>query len=369
MKMEIGITLMIITAVISALSALNSDTMREWRGRARLANSADLALANIGARYDAPIGLDNGSSLEPGRIYLANEARFTARRYSEGLTNYGVAWRDPNGIQDTLDFLFPPVQAPKRFEWKKLDNAQAFYSETDDVRAIGADFKRVEYTGTSVNDKTLNKGLTVRCEYDEWDEIPGWKELHVALLKERLLRNELRRAYTASAAAATNTAKTWDTTAGKDPDQDVLTDLIAATDSSGVRPNAALYGEVAWNKRGLSHRAQVTAGGFASAQMTPDMVAQILGLSQGAKISRERYATSPTAKSKVVADVVLEFYRDAMPSRDDMSNQKRFWTPCRGGGMLAVYVHEEDKWADITVEHYSKAVICHTLGLRTLTIS
>jgi hypothetical protein len=363
MKMEIGITLMIITAVIGAACALNSETIREWRGRVRLANT------DIGQRYAAPLELDRGDNNEPGRIYLANEARFTARRFSEGLTNYGVGWRDPNGIQDTLDFLFPPVQVPKRFEWKKLENAEAFYSETDDLRAIGADFKKVEHKSSSVNDKTLNKGLTVRCEYDEWDEIPGWKELHVALLKERLLRNELRRCYTASAAAATNTAKTWDTTAGKDPDQDVLTDLIAATDSSGVRPNAILIGEVAWNKRGLSHRAQVTAGGFASAQMTPEQVAGIYGVGQGVKISRERYATSLSAKAKVVADVVLEFFRDAMPSRDDMSNQKRFWTPCRGGGMIAVYVHEEDKWADITVEHYSKGVIAHTLGLRTLTIS
>lgn len=356
----------IVMAVISAIIGINSDTARAWRGRARLAN---VAMANIGERYDGPIvAIDNGN-IEPGRIYLANEARFTSRRFVEGLTSYGIGWRDPNGIQDTLDFLFPPVQVARRFGWKKLNNAEAFYSETDDTRAIGGDFKKVEYTGTSVEDKTLNKGLTVRCEYDEWDEIPGWRELHVALLKERLMRNELRRCYTASATAATNNAKTWDTTAGKDPDQDMLTDLIAATDSSGVRPNAALIGEVAWNKRGLSHRAQVTAGGFASAQMTPDMVAQILGLSQGIKISRERYATSSTAKSKVVADVVLEFYRDAMASRDDMSNQKRFWTPCRGGGMLAVYEHAEDKWSDITVEHYSKGVIAHTLGLRTLTIS
>ena len=84
----------------------------------------------------------------------------------------------------------------------------------------------------------------------------------------RLLRSELRRAITVASAAATNTAKTWDTTAGKDPDQDVLTDLIAAVDDSGVRPNRILYGDVAWNKRLIAHRAQSTSGGYASAGLT-----------------------------------------------------------------------------------------------------
>ena len=40
-------------------------------------------------------------------------------------------------------------------------------------------------------------------------------------------------------APATNTAKTWDTTAGKDPDQDVLTDLIAAVEKAGYSASLA----------------------------------------------------------------------------------------------------------------------------------
>src|ERR1043166_1566424 len=57
----------------------------------------------------------------PGQIVLSNEARFKVAYYSEPLTNYLVGWKDPNNIEGTLDFLFPPVQVPRRFEYKKAD--------------------------------------------------------------------------------------------------------------------------------------------------------------------------------------------------------------------------------------------------------
>jgi hypothetical protein len=37
--------------------------------------------------------------------------------------------------------------------------------------------------------------------------------------------------------------------------------------------------------------------------------------------------------------------------------------------MFAVYLREDEKFADVTVEHYSIGVIPSTLGLRKLTIS
>jgi hypothetical protein len=65
------------------------------------------------------------------------------------------------------------VQVGRRFEWKKAVNAEEFYSETfDDARSIGGDFKKVEFKGTSVNDKTLNKGLTIIVDIDEVAETP-----------------------------------------------------------------------------------------------------------------------------------------------------------------------------------------------------
>lgn len=312
--------------------------------------------------------LDNGNPA-PGQICLANEARFTSAFYSEALTGYAVGWREPNQIEATLDFLFPPVQVGRRFEFKKADNSEAFLSEADDARAIGADFKRIDYRGSSVMDKTLNKGLTVRVDLDQAGGMPNWREVYTSRLLQRLLRNELRRGIAAVAAAATNTAKTWDTTAGKDPDQDVLTDLIAAVDDSGVRPNRLLFGDVAWNKRLIAHRAQSNSGGYASAGLTPAELAGFLGV-DGVMVSRERYQSSATAKSKAVPDIVLEFFALDGVTPDDASNTKRFWSAVEGGGKYRVYEQQIGaKLVDLTVEHYSNVIVTSTVGLRKLTIS
>src|SRR5688572_27906898 len=158
-----------------------------------------------------------------GQIVLANEARFTASFASEPLTNYAVGWKDSANIEKTLDFLFPPVQVARRFEFKKADNSEAFYSETDDSRSIGADFKRVEYKGSTVLENTLNKGLTIRVDMDQHVTRPNWRELYTPRLLQRWLHNGLRHAITLAAGQATNPAKTWDIISVKDSDQVVLT--------------------------------------------------------------------------------------------------------------------------------------------------
>ncbi|MBI4024845.1 MAG: hypothetical protein HY360_07665 [Verrucomicrobia bacterium] len=324
-------------------------------------------IAAFTAHQRPPLDAGPGAN-PPGVICLANEARFTETYFSEPLTGYAIGWRDLQNIQATLDFLFPAIQVGRRFEYKKADNAQAFYSESDDVRAIGADFKRVEFTGSSVNEKTLNKGLTIRVDLD--DEIgDNYRELNTARLLQRILRNDLRRGVTAVSAAATNTAKTWDTTAGKDPDQDVRTDLLAGADVSGVRANRVLFGDTAWDKRGLAHRAQNSAGGFASAMLTPEATAGILGVDR-VMVSRERFSSSASAKTQVVNNLVLEFYAEDALMKDDASHTKRFWTPCIGGETVRVYEQQiSAKLVDITVEHYSNLVVTSTTGLRKLTIS
>ena len=320
------------------------------------------------ARTGSVLERDNGNPV-PGQVVLSNEARFTSTFYSEPLTAYTTGWKDPNNIEATLDFLYPPVQAPRRFEFKKADNSEAFFSDTDDARSIGADFKRVEYKGATALEKTHNRGLTIRVDLDQVANIPNWRELYTARLLQRLLRNELRRAINQASGAATNTAKTWDTTAGKDPDQDVLTDLIAAVDDSGVRPNRILFGDVAWNKRLIAHRAQATAGGYASSGLNVGELASFFGVER-ILISRERYQSAAAAKSKVVPDIVLSFYAEDGVTAEDPTNFKRFWTPVEGGGKYRVYEQPvSSKLIDLTVEHYSNVVTTSTVGLRKLTIT
>src|SRR5262245_56412428 len=123
----------------------------------------------------------------PGEIYLANEARFTTTFFSEPLTQYSTGWKDPNNLEALLDFVAPPVQVGRRFEYKLAENNEAFLSEVDEIRSIGSDFKHVEYRGTSANEKTFNKGLTVRVDLDVIGAIPNWRELFTSRLLQRLL--------------------------------------------------------------------------------------------------------------------------------------------------------------------------------------
>jgi hypothetical protein len=320
-----------------------------------------------------------------GQIYsLANDARFTEAYFSQPLTTFATGFKDPSDIGATLEFFSPKVEVPGRlFEWKKWNNAEEFYSEADDIRAMGGDFKRVEYTGQDQVGKTLNKGLLVRVDLDQVVQTPGWENRHVARLLRRLQRNELRRALTLLSAAATNTAKTWDTSAGKDPDQDVLTELATSADLSGIMPTRIGYGHTAWNKRKMSHRAQNTPGGYASAAYTAQDAADFLEVDQ-VLVSKERYQSTAATKAQIVNNLVLMFVAMAGGDQDDPSNIKRFVSPPpnlygtgektisppQGALNVNVYVNQVTaKLVDISVEHYSNVIMTSTLGVRQFTIS
>ena len=312
-----------------------------------------------------------GTGLQHGQVVaLENETRFNESYFSRPLTTYATGWRDQSPIQQTVDFLFPRVTVNRRFEYAAWTNAEEFLSETfDDARAIGSDFKRVEYTSSKVNAKTENRGLMMRVDLDEVAEKEGWETLYTGKLLRRLIRNRLRRYAALAAAASTNTAKTWDGTAGKDPDKDVETDLIAAQTASGMFPNRVLYGHTAWDKRRLSHRAQNTAGGFASAGLTPEGLASYLNV-EGVMVSRERYQSAAAAKSEIVSNLVLEFMGNSDSSTEDASNYKQFITPIAGAGDFRVFTMQVSaKLYDIVVECYETGKVVTTLGARKLTIS
>lgn len=317
---------------------------------------------------------DRGAGYEPGQILFANDSRFLETYFSEPLTNYAVGWRDPNNIEASLQFIAPAVPVGRRFEWKKANNAEEFLSETiDDQRAIGSDFKRVEYTASDVTDKTLNKGLTYIADLDNVSG-PNWQNDKVGKLLRRLYRNEFRRGITSLAAAATNTALTWDTTAGKNPDQDLKTDLLTATSTTGIRPNRVLYGDTAFNKRGLSYEGQSgTSTAFANiAALNLDQLAARLMVDK-VMVSRERYQSSSSAKSEIVSNLVLAFYAEDGVDTEDPSNIKRFVSAFdaeQGGGLVRVYMQQiSSKLVALTVEHYSKIIVTYSSGIRKWTIS
>lgn len=318
-------------------------------------------------------GFDTGSGYKAGQILFANDARFTETYFSEPLTNYIVGWRDPNDIAARLDFIAPKVEVGRRFEWKAAVNAEEFLSEiVDDQRAIGSDFKTVQYTGTDVQDKTINKGLTYIADRDA---VTGtnWQNQKVAKLTRRLFRNEFRRGVAALAAAGTNQAYTWDVTAGKNPDQDLKNDLITATTATGIRPNRILFGDTAFNKRVLSYEAQQNATAYAGVgNLNLQQLAARLMVDE-IQVSKERYQSAAAAKSEIVSNLIFAFYAQDGVDTEDATNLKRFVSlhdQDQGGGLLSVYVQPiSSKLMAITVSHYSKIVVTYSGGIRKWTIS
>jgi hypothetical protein len=148
---------------------------------------------------------------------------------------------------------------------------------------------------------------------------------------------------------------------------DVLNELVAANTARGIPSDVVVFGETAWQKRAVAHRAQNSAGGFASAMLAASALAQLLGVDR-VEVSKQVYQSSASAKTGIVANKVLIYSAPKGAMKDDPSNIKRFVTPVSGGA-VRVYRQDFAKRVEISVEHYSNVVITSTLGIRQLTIS
>lgn len=325
-------------------------------------------LRAIEAAAFAPV--DDGRALAPGEIYVANESRFNETFLSEPLTGYAVGWKDPSDLDTTLAFFAPDVEVSPYFEYLETLNAEDFLTEDDDQRAIGAAYKVIEPPKGDVTlGKTVDRGLTEIVDLRTVRGQTDWEQKKVARLLRRVKRNRLKRAIALLSAAATNTAKTWDTTAGKDPDMDLITEGVTARTASGVGFNRIGFGDTAWAKRALSHRAQNTAGGFASSSMTEQALAGILGVEK-VMVSRERYQSGAAAKSEIVNNLVLMFNAIDGADVDDASNIKSFRSKYEDGGYYRVYVQQiSANLVAITVSYEELTKITSTLGIRKFTVS
>lgn len=307
----------------------------------------------------------NPTIIASNEVAAANESRFDHAHYSEALTAFTVGWNDPSNIQQLLDFIAPTVPVGRRFEFKRANNAEAFYSESNDVRAIGSAFKRVDYSGETVDAKTLNKGLTIRVDHDEAVG-EDWQERYVQILLQRLYRNELRRALAALDTAANVSNVIWDN--NNNPDKDVRAALIAAADDAGLRPNRILFGESAWDVRAATYEAQETAGAMGAVALTPAALAQKLFVDD-VRVVSARYQSATDEKTAFVGNSVYAFFGQEALAKDEPANLKRFVTPSEGGGLFRVYVEESTKYTDLSVEHYSNVIATSNLGIQKLAVS
>ena len=320
------------------------------------------------ASFEAPYT----DGFEHERVTEANASLLDQAFFSEPLTNYTVGFKDEDDLDAALEFFAPAVPVSRKFTYGVFDNAEQFLSEDDDARPMRADFREMEYTSTKVLGATVNRGLQVCVDLDEIYGMPNWEEVYTNRLLRRIKRNSLRRAVALLSAAAIPTAKTWDTTAGKDPDQDVLSELVTAADLIGLRPNRVGYGDTSWSKRILAHRAQNTAGGFGSSSQTPDQLAAWLQVDK-VSVVKSRYTASATARTQVVGNLVLMFLAESGVDNNDPSNIKRFISmgPSeQGGGQYQVYSQRVSANRHIiAVGQYELTKITSTLGIRKFTVS
>jgi hypothetical protein len=341
-------------------------------GQRSLAFNALATMLGIAPResFDIAPADDN---FAPGRVLAFNASQFSVNAPSEFLTNYAVRYSDP--LQQTLQSLREAI-APE-----VMSNNSAFvqypvYGFTDaflaldnvlDVRrGIGADFTTVpNVTHSLVTQKMPEIGLAI--EVDEEEELldADWQQRKVALLLGILDRSELRQALALFIAGATNVNKTWDATAGKDPDQDVATELNAMM----IPPNNVWFGPGAWLKRLLSLRSQNLAGQATSSTMTPDQLGGMWNAT--VQVPKPRYASAASTTAQIFGSVVMMF--TAMPgmSKDDFSNLKTFMAPARNGQRRAVWVRQvgDKRWRIAVSTGKRLVAITSAIGMETITVS
>lgn len=329
-----------------------------------LAAGGFLPLISLG--NEAPI--HNGlGDIPAGAIALANEQRLASATFSEGLTQFTVGYRDPENLLAAVDYIAPPVPVSRKFEWKKADASADFMTETDDLRAIGSGFKRVEYAGTSQLGKTRNRGLTYIIDVDEEGGAIS-EESVVAMLQHRIIRNKYRRAITALLAMSAGSASVWNT--GTQPDELMRAALATAQEESGIYCNRGLIGLAGWNLRKAAYAGSDKAGAFAGQKMTLAEVAADLGLDD-LRVDRALYQSTKTAKARIVGSNFIGFTARDGVGKDDPSNLKQFYTPI-GGGRWRVWRRvfgAGDKFIEITVEHYDEITGTSTLGVSRLNIA
>lgn len=305
------------------------------------------------------------SNLNNGFVCAAND-RMSDSTFSEALTGFALGVRDEN-TQELLDFIAPSCRVGRRFEFRQQGEG-ALFSDSDDARAVGADFKRISVTGDIVNSSTINRGLIVRIDNDErYDGIEEEKTQAIIL---RLIRNEAIRATIAlKTAAGTPTSKSWLTGTKTDPDSDLIDLIESVGDEMGMDANRLIFGSGAWNARFKVYRASNSAYAGGAARDGAAQIADMLGIEKLLR-SKHRFETKQGKEKIVNSNYAMAFLGCDKPVEGlDASVVKRFWTPTEGGGAFRVYREEKAKYVDIIVEHYSRIMTTLAGGAKAIQVS
>lgn len=329
--------------------------------------------------------LGPAEELKAGSVAVANTSRSDSATLSEPLTAYAVGYRDPEGVEETLEYVAPRKQVGgRRFEYKKNPEYAEIFSENEngDVRTPGSDFKVIRIEGQIVQAKTANKGLTYRLDLDDIDpkQLEAEKQKKIAFLKRILVRTELIRALGLHVAASSAVQKAWaSSSTNTNPDTDVLGTIDGVrTSAGGGMVNRVLYTDSAWTRRILGLHAINTPAAGIAATMTKEQLAGFLGVSGVQVCSAVYYDKSATTKRSGIGKAstsgylgrVLGFYGLPGMDVDDPTTVARFVSPNADGGLdFRVWEQQiSSKIIDLTVEHYSLIVATLTAGVFSMEV-
>jgi hypothetical protein len=326
--------------------------------------SQALALANATAGVDLALPPLYAGQHTAG-LYLANTNALETAHYQQALTEMVIDWSDKSDLAALLDKVAPPVEVMRRFSFKKGKDKEAFLIDTDDERPIGGAFKVVAYSGTEVEAKTVNRGLTLVVDKDEEPTGAFNIEKRTRMLMQRLQRSELKRAFTAWA-TGTNEDQVW--SSSTDPDADLLGMVNTSRTAGGIHPNILIMDAGTWALRFAALSASTAPGAGSRSLWTPQQLADWLQIPT-VHIVKEVYQAGSSKAVVSTANTAYVGYVDGMLSKDDPSNIKSFYTNCAQGGRFAVYQEDLPKLVKLTVEHYSNTYVTNSVGMRKMTVS
>lgn len=289
------------------------------------------------------------------------------------LRTFAVSMPENQQVQAERELFAPDVEVDDiRFDYTDYSGGLTGWEyDTLDERAINGDFKKLKDQGTEVTKKLPERGIATDIDAGQYKDIGKEAQRRLKLIMKRMELNALRRTIAGLVAIMANSAKTWDGTAGQDPDSDMIKHITTGYTATGVRANVGLIAADAWSWRVTTLRAQgLTAAGL-SANATPEEVARFLGL-RTLMVSQTAQMDGANAISQVLAGKALFAQVAAEASTADASIMKTFWTAHDGSRRNVAPLRQVgDRIWRLAVWEYSKQVVSGpaTNTVRGLTIT
>jgi len=310
-----------------------------------------------------------------GDIVAVNAASSFAASLAQEISGY-LAGLPSSDESAALDLIAPPIMSADFFQFAKADDL-AYLTEADDsdIRGLGANFKRIQTSGTIITDATVQKGLTQRVDHRTLPRVngvivAGWENLAAASLKNRLIRADKVRTLSVVDAAANNTAVNWTTTpATANPDGDIRKAAERTRIATGQTATHLMVGSTGQQTRQDAYENGARTNQGNHGDYTPQQIAAYAQVGTGFIETGIKMAKKGATKVVTLGNVAYTYNARKDHTLMDPSNVMRCWSPTMSGGQWMVFVQESAAWTDITVFQQSKTIIPISVGIEKLTIS